>query len=289
MSTEPRGDSHRRRHQESAPVPDVVPLSTADDAIPSSDQQDDEGKAVSSPAVIAPDEPATELAFQELFDAIPPEVLRAATEPLRPDERVCVCMDDRNPDDGVYTAGGFILLDTETAIEQIRRLGVTSVKSHPGCGAGAVLAQRQGLPAAEGDVAAVAQSMRIANGAGIRYAGASVLDPAVPHAARATLVFVDIPARRSLLCEYLPPSFYVSADAYPDREAWIAEVLLSAGIALQAGDEATGGFSRERPFSVVFVGRDKGTVREHAALFQARMQAVLPVESSERMRVSTVF
>jgi hypothetical protein len=198
-------------------------------------------------------------------------------------------MDDRNPDDGVYSAGGLILLNIGVAVEQIRRLGITAVKSHPGCGAGAVLARRLALPVDQGDAAAVEQSMRIASQAGIRYAGASAVDPEAPHEARATLIFVDIPARRSLLREYLPRAFSISADAYPNREALIAEILLSAHLALQAGDVSSEGFSRAMPFSVVFIGRDKDAVREHSAIFEARMQAVLPVNVSERMRVCTVF
>jgi hypothetical protein len=288
MSAEQQADSRRRRHHGAVPAPDFVPLAEQEGSAESTGGAVGKDDLVQVEPATAPEEAAAESKYQKLFDAIPPEVLRRATEPLGSEELVCVCMDDRNPDDGVYSAGGLILLDPEVAVEQIHRLGIRALKSHPGCGAGVILAQRRGLPEDQGDAAAVEQSMRIASLAGARYAGASAVDPATPHGARATLIFVDIPARRSLLRSYLPQSFYISGDAYPNREMLLAEVLLSAQIALQARDESREGFSREMPFSVVFVGRDKDAVHEHAATFQARMQAVLPVEISERIRVSTV-
>lgn len=282
--------SFRRRRREAAGlVPDLAPQSPDDSGTEPDGQRDEEDDAVQAEPATALEEAPSDRSYQQLFDAIPPDVLEAASEPLRPDELVCVCMDDRNPDDGLYSAGGLILLDTDAAVEQIRKLGITAVKSHPGCGAGAALAERRGLPVDQGDAAAVDQSMRLAALAGIRYAGASAVDAGAPHEARATLIFVDTPVRRSLLRAYLPPAFSISGYVYPNREALIAEALLSARIALEAGNRAGEAFSRERPFSVVFIGRDQDVVREHSAIFEARMQAVLPVGMSERIRVSTVF
>src|SRR5207248_662828 len=109
---------------------------------------------------------------------------------------------------GIYSAGGLILLETDAAVEQIRSLGITAVKSHPGCAAGAILAQKRGLSADRGDAVAIEQSVLIAKQAGIRYAGASPVDSQAPHSAEATLVFLDSAARRTVLSRFLPPSFY---------------------------------------------------------------------------------
>lgn len=281
--------TRRRRRQTAEFTTDVVsPLSQAIPVEPEEQRREEDGAAEASTAPVLAENPH-ERSYRELFDAIPPEVLAAATASLRPEELVCVCMDDRNPDDGVYSAGGMILLGLDDAVEQIGKLGITVLKSHPGCAAGVVLAQRRGLPADQGDDIAIQQSMLIAERAGVRYAGASAVDPGAPHTARSALIFVDIPVRRSQLRGYLPQAFYVSGVVYPHREALITEALLPARIALEAGDEFSRAFSRETPFSVVFVGRDKDAVRELSAIFEARMQAVLPVSMSERIRVSTVF
>ena len=289
MTSVPPANSSRRRRQTNAPPPELQPSSQDESETEPEAQLETEAPAEAAGPVSLPIDDVSGRTFQELFDAIPPEVLRAATEPLRPDELIGVCMDDRNPDDGVYSAGGFVLLDPAVAVEQIRRLGVTALRSHPGCGAGAVLALKAGLPRERGDGVAIEQSTSLAALAGISYAGASAVDPDAPHKARAALIFVDLPARRSILRQYLPPAFYMSGDAYPDREALISDALLSVRIGLQAGDERGEAFSGEKPFSVVMVGRDKDVVRDHASVFRARMQAVLPVNTSECIRVATVF
>jgi hypothetical protein len=281
--------ARRRRRQEAGPAPEFVPPTEREDAVAPDGPRDDEVAAAQMDSPGAPAERPAERSYQELFDAIPPDVLTAATEPLRPEELVCVCMDDRNPDDGIYSAGGMILLDLDNAVQHIRELGITALKSHPGCAAGALLARRRGLPAEQGDSVAIEQAMRIAERAGIRYAGASAVDPEAPHAARAALIFVDIPARRALLGGYLPPAFYISGAAYPNREALISDALLPARIILEAGDGFSQTFTREAPFSVVFIGKDRALVRDLAAVFQARMQAVLPVQTSECLRISTVI
>jgi len=247
-----------------------------------------DAEQVEAHAVRALSVSAGAFSYQALFDAIPAEVLQAATDPLRRDELVAVCMDDRNPDDGVYSAGGLILLDLSDAIEQIGKLGITAVKSHPGCGAGSVLAQRRGLPASQGDAIAAAQAMLLAREAGVRYGGQSAIDPLSPHQAEATLVFVDSAARRSVFCEYLPPAFFMSGAVYPDREALIAEALLSVTIAVRAAGDSPPRFSCARPFTVAFIGKDSRLLDEAAQVFQARLQAVLPVDVSERVRVSEV-
>src|SRR6266571_270501 len=74
-----------------------------------------DAEQVEAHAVRALSVSAGAFSYQALFDAIPAEVLQAATDPLRRDELVAVCMDDRNPDDGVYSAGGLILLDLSDA------------------------------------------------------------------------------------------------------------------------------------------------------------------------------
>ncbi|HTE84722.1 MAG TPA: hypothetical protein VK821_08300, partial [Dehalococcoidia bacterium] len=192
------------------------------------------------------------------------------------------------PDDGVYSAGSLILLDSKEAVEQIGRLSITAVKSHPGCAAGAVLAERRELPASQGDAIAVEQVMLLARTAGVRYAGASAVDPKSPHGADATLIFLDVAARRSLLRAHLPGAFYMSGAVYPAREALIAEALLSVTIAVDAAGDSMSRFNRERPFTVAFIAKDRQLLDEERSVFEARLQAVMPVDLSERVQVCAV-
>ncbi len=226
--------------------------------------------------------------YQYVFDLLPLSAYETAVAEFAPQELVAVCMDDRNPDDGIYSGGGLILLDQDEAVSQIKHLGVTATKSHPNCGAGAVLAARLGLPASEGDRVAVEQSKKLAQAAGITYAGASLVDSATPHKARAALVFLDTAVRHSALKEFLPPAFYLSGNSYPAKESLLSEVLLTPQIAMNE-DHAFGKyFTKDVPFDVVFLAQSRRLAQEYVDAFKQTMQSGLPDTISSRVAVQSV-
>lgn len=229
--------------------------------------------------------------FQEAFDAIPAEVLQRATKPLTDDEKVAVCMDDRNSDDGIYSAGGFILLPDEIAAMQLRQQGIKRVRSHPDCGAGKVLATRQGVDLAQGDAVAIKQSQHLATLAGndVTYDGPSAVNGDKPHTARAAYVLLDTDMRRSVMGQHVPSGFYLSANRYPDFGTVIEEVLLTPQIAMNPEHAFGVYFTEQSPFYVVLVAQEQHALDQHRTEITSALQTRLPEGMRDKVQEQSVL
>lgn len=171
-------------------------------------------------------------------------------------DRTIRCIDERTPG-GLHLAGSGILLpedEIEQVVKRLTKAKVDGVWSHAECGAAALAAKKQNLPAEQGDVLGKTWAKTFSDKLGVPYYGhiepQEFSGPSGFHIARTTY-YIGAPSFNPTRVEGLPPGFVINR-GYLSEDYAKMEADLSVKIA--TGNHGFGDrIDQSHPFLLIAV------------------------------------